>query len=194
MTSCNEVETRQAEESIHRIAETLGMIIDKPINVESIQVESVQQRVAGRGSIHISFKLAFQYQGKLAHGALLIPLADAMTIGCYLLMMPDESVKSQRSQTTLGAGLKDALMEVGNFIGGASDAALRGLGLEGIKVRSEGCQGVKANVPPSFVHPEKTPLVLGRAKLRVHSWPPFEAILMLPVLTVADAPAATTHG
>jgi hypothetical protein len=182
MTTCNLLETRQAEESIRRIAETLGMIIDKPIDVESIQVESVEQRVAGRGSIHISFKLAFQYKGKLTHGALLVPLADAITIGCYLMMMPDESVKSHRAQSTLGAGLKDALMEVGNFVGGASDAALRGIGLDGIKVRSEGCQGVKANVVPAFVHADKAPLVLGRARLRVHSWPPFEALLMLPAL------------
>jgi len=193
MTTCNQLEMRQAEESIRRIAETLGMIIDKPIGVESIQVESVEQRVAGSNSIHISFKLAFQYQGKLAHGALLIPLADAITIGCYLMMMPEESVKSQRAQSTLGAGLKDALMEVGNFVGGASAAALRGLGLDGIHVRSEGCQGVEANLVPAFVHPDKSPLVLGRARLRVDSWPAFEAILMLPALVSeasTSAPAA----
>jgi len=182
MTTCNQLEMRQAEESIRRIAETLGMIIDKPIRVESIQIESVEQRAAGRGSVHISFKLAFQYQGKLGHGALLVPLADAITIGCYLMMMPEESVKSQRAQSTLSAGLKDALMEVGNFVGGASDAALRGLGLEGIRVLSEGCQGVEANLVPAFVHPDKSPLVLCRARLRVDSWPPFEALLMLPAL------------
>lgn len=45
-------------------------------------------------------------------------------------------------------------MEVGNFVGGATDVTLRGLGLDGIKVRSEGCQGVKPNVRPASSTPK----------------------------------------
>lgn len=178
-----------AEETFQRLAGDLGMIADRPIQVQSVSVERAQQRAVGRGSVHISFKLGFQYGGAIRHGALLVPLAEAITLGCYLMMVPDDGVRSKRSMQSIDAGLKDALMEVGNFVGGATDAALRGLGLDTIKVRSEGCQGVRANVRPAFVYTEGTDLIVGRAKLRVHTWPVFDALLMLPVLKPAAVSA-----
>jgi hypothetical protein len=72
------------------------------------------------------------------------------------------------------------MMEVGNFIGGAFDAAVRDLGVGQVKVRSEGCQGVRANVRPAFHHEDGEPLVVARAQWRIHNWPSFEALLMLP--------------
>lgn len=187
--ACTSDETRMAEETFQRLAGDLEMIADRPIQVQSVAVERAQQRATGRGSVHISFKLGFQHDGRILHGTLLMPLSEAITLGCYLMMVPDDGVKSKRSLQSVDAGLKDALMEVGNFVGGATDAALRGLGLDQIKVRSEGCQGVRANVRPAFVYTEGTDLIVGRAKLRIHTWPVFEAVLMLPVLSPAAASA-----
>ncbi len=187
-TQCTADEARLAEESFQRIAGDLAMIADRTIEVLSFRAERANQRAAGRSTVHISFKLGFQQNGEIVHGALLLPLAEAITLGCYLMMVPDDGVKSKRSLQTLDPGLKDALMEVGNFVGGATDAALRGLGVPDIKVRSEGCQGVKANVRPAFAYVEGAPLIVATAKLRIHSWPAFDALLMLPVL----ASAATT--
>lgn len=191
MAACTPDEIRMAEETFQRLAGDLEMIADRPIQVQSVAVERAHQRAVGRGSVHISFKLGFQYEGTIQHGALLMPLAEAITLGCYLMMVPDDGVKSKRSLQTVDPGLKDALMEVGNFVGGATDAALRGLGLDTIKVRSEGCQGVRANVRPAFVYSEGSDLIVGRAKLRIHTWPVFEAVLMLPKLTPATAAAST---
>ncbi|MBK7877312.1 MAG: hypothetical protein IPJ77_16480 [Planctomycetes bacterium] len=176
---------RLVEETFQRIAGDLGMIADRTIEVGAVNVELARARAAGRGGIHISFKLGMQHDGSILHGALVVPLADAITLGCYLMMVPDDGVKSKRNVSTLDPGLKDALMEVGNFVGGATDATLRGLGLDGIKVRSEGCQGVKPNVRPAFAYVEGSELLVGRAKLKIHTWPQFEAILMLPVLRPA---------
>lgn len=172
------------EETFQRIAGDLGMIADRPIEVSNVTTERATKRAAGRDVVHVSFKLGIQHEDSIAHGALLVPLPDAITLACYLMMIPDESVKTKRAMTTLDAGIKDALMEVGNFVGGATDAALRGLGFPGLEVRSEGCQGVRANVRPAFVYEEGSDLVVGRCKLRIHTWPEFEAVLMLPPIGV----------
>lgn len=191
-TQCTADEARLAEESFQRIAGDLAMIADRTIELVSFRAERATQRVAGRATVHVSFKLGFQQHGEIVHGALVVPLAEAITLGCYLMMVPDDGVKSKRALHTLDPGLKDALMEVGNFVGGATDAALRGLGIPDIKVRSEGCQGVKANVRPAFTYAEGAPLIVATAKLRIHSWPAFDALLMLPVLaTVAPTTAAS---
>lgn len=183
---------RLVEETFQRIAGDLGMIADRTIEVGTVNVELARARAAGRGGIHVSFKLGMQHEGRILHGALVVPLADAITLGCYLMMVPDDGVKSKRSLQTLDPGLKDALMEVGNFVGGATDAALRGLGVPDIKVRSEGCQGVKANVRPAFTYVEGAPLIVATAKLRIHSWPAFDAILMLPVLAMSASTTAAS--
>lgn len=191
-TQCTADEARLAEESFQRIAGDLAMIADRTIELLSFRAERANQRAAGRSTVHVSFKLGFQQHGEIVHGALVLPLAEAVTLGCYLMMVPDDGVKSKRSLQTLDPGLKDALMEVGNFVGGATDAALRGLGVPDIKVRSEGCQGVKANVRPAFTYVEGAPLIVATAKLRIHSWPAFDAILMLPVLAMSASTTAAS--
>jgi hypothetical protein len=180
------------EETFQRIAGDLGMIADRAIDVADVTTERVRHRASGRNVVHVSFKLGIQHEDEILHGVLLVPLPDAITLACYLMMIPDDGVKTKRALTTLDAGLKDAMMEVGNFVGGATDAALRGLGLPGVEVRSEGCQGVRANVRPAFAYVEGSELVVGRCKLRIHTWPQFDAILMLPPLSstaAASSPA-----
>ena len=82
-----------------------------------------------------------------------------------------------------GTVLKDAMLEIGNFVGGATDAAVRGLLNGEVSVRSEGCQGVQAEAVPIFVYQPGTPLVIGEAKLKLHDFASFKLILQLPVLT-----------
>jgi hypothetical protein len=181
---------RMAEETFQRIAGDLAMITDRAIEVQSVSVQRLRERAVGRGGVHISFKLGFQYAGEILHGCILVPLPDAVTLACYLMMVPDDAVKAKRSLQTLDASLKDALLEVGNFVGGATDAALRGLGIAGIQVRSESCQGVRAGVRPAFAYRDGDELVVGRAQVRVHDWPAFEAVLLLPAFTDPVAASA----
>ncbi len=181
---------QQIDEIFQRIAGDLSMIADRELKIQKAQVQRSNVRVAGAKLVHISFKLGFQHAGQISHGSLLVPLPDAIALAAYLMMMPDDGVKSKRNLTVLDSVTKDALLEIGNFIGGAADAALRSLGLEDVRVRSESCQGVKADVRPAFVHSEGTALLVGRAQAQLGSWPAFEMILLLPLLAPLSLSAA----
>lgn len=192
MSASESDDQKQVDEIMQRIAGDLSMIVDRPLKITTAPAQRVQARAAGAKTVHISFKLGIQHGGRIAHGCLLIPLSDAIALACYLMMVPDDGVKSKRNLTTLDAGTKDSMMEIGNFIGGATDAALRSIGMQDIRVRSEGCQGVRPNLRPAFAYEEGAPLIVERAKAQLHTWPPFEMILMLPVLEPAGlSPAAS---
>jgi hypothetical protein len=188
-TTASDLDRHLVEECFQRIAGDLAMIIDRRILVGAIDVEVWSTRAAGRSGVQISFKLGFQHRGRILHGALLLPLPEALTLAGYLMMLPDDAIKARRGAAAPDAATKDALMEVGNFVGGATDAALRNLDFAGLRVRSEGCQGVRAQARPAFRHEEGTELLVGRAKLEIHRWPQFEAVLMLPALRDAEAPS-----
>jgi len=174
-----------AKAVLRRIAEDLAMVIDRALPLEKIEVSRIAQRAAGRDRVHISFKLEFRHGDRVAHGCVLFPLPDAISLACYLMMVPDDAVRGHRSASDLDRATKDALIEVGNFIGGATDAALRSLVPEGLSVRSNGCQGVRADVRPAFPYEEGSELVLARSRARVAQFDPFEVLLMMPVLDVS---------
>ena len=170
------------ENIFERISADLGTIIDREFKISSATVERANKRVEGRSKIHISFKLCFKSEEGSQHGCALIPLPDAISLAAYLMMVPDDAVKTHRSTTNLDRSTKDAMLEVGNFIGGASDAVTRSWFTDNVSVRSEGCQGVRANVRPAFPRTEGEELIVGRATAQIHDFPEFEIILMLPVL------------
>ena len=51
---------------------------------------------------------------------------------------PGDVVRASRSLETLDGTTKDALLEVGNFICGATESALRALNLDDLEVGFEG--------------------------------------------------------
>ncbi len=179
---CTDYEVDRLEESFRRVASDLSMIADRDFEILSVKSERVQKRPAGRGKIHISFKLGFRREGGVSHGCLLMPLPDAISMACYLMMVPDDAVKSKRSLQSLDSGTKDAMLEVCSFIGGATDAALRATGLSDVKVGTESCQGVKTDVRPALLYMEGDDLIVGRARSKLHDFPEFEMILVLPNL------------
>lgn len=170
------------EHILERIASDLGMIFDREFKISGARSERKNERATGRSKIHISFKLRLKREDDVYHGCVLIPLPDAISLAAYLMMVPDDAVKSHRSTTTLDQSTKDAMLEVGNFISGATDAVVRTWIPEKLTVRSEGCQGVRANVRPAFPYEEGTELIVGRATAQIHSFPEFEIVLMLPIL------------
>lgn len=169
-------------ELLGRMAADLSMIVDREIHVGEPTVTRELRRAEGRSRIHISFKLGFQTPEGRMHGCLLVPLPDAISLAAYLMMVPDDTVRSHRNVTSLDRTTKEAMLEVGNFIGGAADAVVRWLFPGGHSVRSEGCQGVRANVRPALVYEEGSELVVARARARVHDFPEFELVVLLPVL------------
>ncbi|MEZ5979906.1 MAG: hypothetical protein R3F34_17075 [Planctomycetota bacterium] len=177
-----ESETKTVQAVVHRVADDLAMIIDRPVTLRDVQVSRVSSRAAGSGRVHISFKLQLQRDGEERQGSLLIPLPDAIALSGYLMMMPDDAVLEHRGDDTLDRATKDAILEVGNFVGGAVDAALREQFDGAVRAKSIGCQGVRADVRPAFVYAEGEELLLARATARVHEFDAFELILMLPAL------------
>ncbi len=183
MTTDTEITTRDDLDMVasifERISSDLSMIIDREIEVGDFSAERATARASGEGQVHISFKLALEHRGAMRHGCLLVPLPDAVTLAAFLMMVPEDTVAHERARTDLDRPMKEALLEVGNFVAGACDAVLRGM-FEGASARSEGCQGVRADVRPALKYQEGDELVVGRASARIGSFEPFELILQLP--------------
>jgi len=163
-----------------RIGSDLEAILDHELIFEDIQTERASSRVAGEEQVHISFKLGVQRGDGWLHGSLLVPLPDAISMACFLMMAPDDVVEANRGLEAPDEAMKDAMLEVGNFVAGAADSVLRTFFPEGHGVRAEGCQGVRADVRPAFPYQEGDELIVGRAFACLHTFPAFEMILMLP--------------
>jgi hypothetical protein len=169
------------EAILKRLNADLGMIFGRELGFAPPRIERARTRPAGQGSIHISFKLGFKPEaGEKRHGALLVPLVSAITMACSLLMIPDEMISQRREETTLDPALKDAMLEIGNMIGGATNTVLAELGLAGWSARSEGCQGVRADVRPAFPYKDGDELIVGRVAATLAPFPPFELLLLVP--------------
>lgn len=172
---------------LERVCEDISTVVDRPFQVRQIAVQRATTRAAGAAQVHVSFRLEVNQNGSPRFGALLLPLPEAISLACYLMMVPDDGVAQHRKQKDLDRSMKDAMLEIGNFIGGAAEAALRGLLADTqVKVRSKGCQGVRADVRPAFPYTEGDPLLVARAKAQVAEFKEFDLLLLLPPI---DAPA-----
>jgi hypothetical protein len=176
-----------ASNVLGRMAADLSMIVDREFVIEDVQAERRAQRPAGRARVHISFKLSIELRGQTRKGCLLVPLPDAIALACYMMMMPDDVVVRERERTELDGPFKEALLEVGKFRAGACDSVLRRTISEECSTRSDGCQGVRADVRPALAYREGEPLLVARARARVHEFEPCEVILVLPCFDEVDA-------
>ena len=170
-------------------AKQVGLVIGKEFTARDVRAERAHKRPAGRESIHISFKLAFTKDDRERYGCVLVPLAEAISLASYLLMVPDEAVLAQRDKQQLDDTLKDAMLEVGNFIGGAVAGVLRTNDGYGCDVRPRGCQGVRPDVRPAFPYREGDPLLVARCTAQLHTFAPFEMIAVVPLFETKPAPA-----
>lgn len=170
-----------------RVGEDLGQICDQDVVLALRLVEEQAERAAGADKVHISFRLRFRDQripGAPTDrwGTLLLPLAEAVSLACSLLMVPDEAVATHRRSVNLDETTKDAVMEVGNFVGGGVDACLRSLFDGDVTARFGGCQGVRAGVRPAMPYEEGEPLLVARGEGRIGDFPAFPFLMLLPPL------------
>ncbi|QDU65001.1 hypothetical protein [Engelhardtia mirabilis] len=186
VSEASELETKLIGAIAHRVVDDLALVVDRSMTSEVLEVCRIDRRQAGQGQVHISFKLGFTAPSGSGHGCLLMPLPDAVALASHLMMEPDATVKERRGDTELDRSTRDAMIEVANFVGGATDAAMRTLSVSGLSARSEGCQGVRADVRPAFPYQEGSLLVLGQARFQLHTFDPFEVLIMLPVLAELD--------
>jgi hypothetical protein len=177
-----ELDEKWVTETLQRVAEDLALIIDHPFFVHGVKVERADRRPAADGGVHISFKLALQRGQTITHGAVLIPLPQAVLLAAWLHMMSDDEARRRAGETQLDQSMKDGLLEIGNFVAGAAEASCRNLGLIDARVVSEGCQGVKAGVRPAFAYTDGQALTIGRAETQLANGKPFVMLAMLPAL------------
>lgn len=189
-TSPDELEL--AGSILGRVAADLSMIVDRELSIEDVHVERRTERPAGDLCVHISFKLGIDLRGEAWQGCLLMPLPEAVTLAAYMMMLPDEAVIGERQRTELDGPFKEALLEVGKFMAGACDSVLRRTLSEECATCSDGCQGVRAGVRPAFSYREGQPLLVARARARIHEFEPFELILVLPSLDEVAAAESTS--
>ena len=157
----------QVREVLTRIAADLKMLIDRSVLIQASRAERCKTKASGRKHVHIAFKLSFEWRGQLLYGALLVPLPDAITLACSLLAVPDEAIALKRKLTDLDQPTKDAMLEIANFIGGATDGALRLRFPQNLSVRSLGCRwrsrptartnSPRINSSPSLRAPARSP-------------------------------------
>lgn len=162
------------------IAADLAMIMDAEVSFGQPRVDRETERRAGADQVHISFRFLVHHDGKDHHGSALVPLADAITLAGHLMMMGPEDLEEARQATDLDRTMKEAMLEVGNFIAGAIDAVIRTWYPAGATCRSVGCQGVRADVRPAFPYEEGDPIVVGATEAKVASNPPYTIIVQLP--------------
>ena len=180
----------QVREVLERIASDLTMLTDQQIKILSSRAQRCKAKPACGPSVHIAFKLALEWQGSKFHGALLLPLPEAISLAGFLLMLPADAVAAKRSLSNLDQATKDAMLEIASFVGGATDGALRMHFPRGLSVRSHGCQGLRAGQSPAFPYNPGDELIEGRAQVRIGDFPPFELLLILPVLSTQGAALA----
>lgn len=181
MSSLSNVASKVLQDVFERVASDLSMLADRDIEVHSVEYEERDDRAAGPGVVHISFRFGVHAGGEeVHHGALIIPLPESIALAGYLMMSPDEQVIAMRESGEVDLSIKEALIEVGNFVASAGDAALRSARAKCDRVIFEGCQGVRADVRPMLEYQEGAPLSVARAMVSVAGQPPVECVLMIP--------------
>ena len=63
-----------------RVAEAVGQHLDRAFAIQPPSVFLSKHKFAGERMIHIAFKLAIKAEGRAHHGAMLVPLPDAITL------------------------------------------------------------------------------------------------------------------
>ena len=182
------LDDKLAKEIGDQVSADLSMIIDREMVIESVASERSDARVAGEGSIHLSFKIEVLIGPDHHYGCLLMPLAEAVSVAGFLMVMTDEEVDEERKKTTLDRSMKDAMLEVGNFVGGSADSIVRKwVGDAPMSARFSGCQGVAPGLVPNFTFAAGSELIAARLQVRISGFSPFQMILMLPSELVSGA-------
>lgn len=164
-----------------RIATDLGLILDRELELDGLVLEHVNARPAGKGQVHISFKLGIDAgeQEDEEQGCLLVPLPEAVALAGYLMMKEDDEVARERARQDLDGPYKEAMLELSKVLAACCQSVLE-RALPDRAVRSVGCQGVRPNVRPALTYREGDRLLVARVRARLAAFEPREWILVLP--------------
>lgn len=165
---------------IDEAAASLSLLSDFELG-ERVTDDAIENDRPGTGeSIRIAFRLGFKTRRGVRVGFFQMPLEDALVLAGSLLMLPTEELKSAPGKGEPDEGDKDAIMEVGNLIGGAFDSVLRKRFDDGTNAIFAGCQGVEAGHAAWVPHYEGEALAVRRQTVSFRSFEPFELLLAIP--------------
>ena len=170
------------EEILNRIGSDLSIVADVSLRVEGVEAQPVTERPAGEGVIHVSFRLDFLEPEGAHQGCVLLPLADVQVLAGGLQMQSAMYLSEARDSQELDEPSKEAVMELGTFVAGATESALRDQGHALIQVQHQGCQGVRPDVRPRLNATEDAPLVWGTCRATLAEFPTSTWHLLLPRL------------
>ena len=178
--TCTDFEDALMGDILERVVADLTLVADREIALSERETRWVTRRPAGVMDVHLSFRMMLTVGEQGLPGTLLLPRAEAIALASYLVMLHEEAVKDLRGQQEIDTTIKDALLELGNFVAGATDQAFKTANIDNVSARTAGCQGVKPGIRPKLRYNEGDPLLVSWAKMQVHTYPEFEAILILP--------------
>lgn len=178
----SEADVLMVQEVLHRIASDLALVTDREVRIEEGSVYWAEMRPVGRDRIHISFRFTIAKGGDEHQACVLLPLPEAITLASYLMMVPDEDIPGDREKDTLDGTMKNAIMEVGRFMGEGIDAAMRESTNLSAEVRFAGCQGVRANVRPALDYQDGDRLLTGSTRANIEQFSEFDLWVAFPAL------------
>ncbi len=173
------------DQALERITHDVGLVVDRIIDLDPHEAMVVQERPAGQDQVHLSFRLNLDWNGQVGQGCLLMPLEHANGLAASLMMLAEPQVDELRKLESPDRATKDAMIELGSFIGGAIHDQLADSLTETVLVAPAGCQGVRAGVRPALEYTDGTDLWVTQANCNIENWTASDWILMLPDLTAA---------
>jgi hypothetical protein len=171
--------------ALERITHDVGLVVDRHIDLDAHETRVMQERPAGQGQVHLSFRLSVDIEGVVQQGSLLMPLEHANGLAASLMMMAEPQVDEVRSSETPDRATKDAMVELGCFVAGAITDQLTETLTQPVLVVPAGCQGVRPGVRPALKYTDGNDLWVAQANCSIGTWEEGPWILMLPDLTAA---------
>lgn len=176
-----------AQAALTGVARELGAVIDQPFVVLQARLSRANVGPVGASGVHVAFKFACRRGTEERRGALLVPLAEAITLASLLRGLPQDAVLAGRASGAPDEATKRALLQVATLVASALEEALRAHEPNGVCLRSLGCQGLRPGQPPAMEGESGRERLIAKAGARIGTFPPFELVLGLPL----DGPAAS---
>lgn len=165
---------------VDETAGSLSLLSDFSVLGMTQDDEIVQDRPGEDENIRIAIRFGFKTPRGARVGFMLFPLPDALVLGGELLMMPADVIRTAMESEEPDEGQKEAMMEVGNLLGGAFDGLLAKRLSDETLVRFLGCQGVAPGCAPWVPGYAGEDFAVRRHSVSFGEFPPFDLLIAIP--------------
>ncbi len=165
---------------VDETAGSLSLLSDFSVLGMTHDDEIVFDRPGEDEGIRVAIRFGFKTPRGARVGFMQLPLADALVLGGELLMMPTESIRASMEAQEPDEGQKEAMMEVGNLLGGAFDSLLGKRLSDETLVRFLGCQGVAPGQAPWVPGYTGEKIAVRRHSVCFGDFAPFDLLIAIP--------------